>query len=86
MRTESIKIYTFDELSEGAKEKAIYEHIKFELEVMDTSSPYLYIVEEMEKMQTPWFTISEIYQREKESIIETIKINEYEFSVNGLLW
>ncbi len=83
MRTIHTKIYKFNELNEKAKERAILDQIDFECEIMSEDSPYLHIAQEMERMQTPWFLASEIWHKEKESIIETIMINEYEFFEDG---
>lgn len=85
MKTKIINLYTFDELSNEAKEKAISDQIEFEIEIMDEDSPYYKYAIEMEKYQTPWFLGSEIYHNEKESLIETIKINEYTFTSEGIM-
>lgn len=86
MRTIEKNIYKFSELSEEAKEKAICDHIEFEIEVMDEKSPYYEYALEMERMQTPWFLGQVIYERAKNAIIETIEANEYEFYEDGKLY
>ena len=85
MRTISTTVYTFDELSEEAQQKAISDHINFEIEVMDENSPYYELALKMEKMQTPWFLPEYIYEKAKDVIIETIRINNYEFTSEGKL-
>lgn len=83
--TKEFNLYEIDELSRDAREKAIMDYINFEVEVMDEESPYYGYVEEWERMQTPWFLHQVIYDKEKESIIDTIKANEYLFFENGEL-
>jgi hypothetical protein len=75
--------FTFEDLSEEAKAKAINDHIEFEIEVMNEDSQYYYLAEEMNKMQTPWFLGEAIYEKHKDDIIESIVINEYLFDVTG---
>lgn len=75
--------YELKDLPEPSKEKAINDHIQFEIDIMDEDSSYFYLAEEMEKMKTPWFLAETIYERELHSIIETIEINEYYFDVMG---
>lgn len=81
--TKKYEVYYFDELSEASKEKAISDHINFEVEIMDETSPYYHCAVEMEKMQTPWFLGECVYDEHKNDIIETIKINNYLFLENG---
>ena len=83
MKTIKINLYEFNELSQEAKDVAIWEHINFEIHVMDEDSPYYDLAIEMEKMQTPWFLGEVIYEKEKDSIIDTILINEYYFYQDG---
>lgn len=86
MRQETINIYTFDELSNEAKERAISDHINFEIEVAGKDS-YIYpAIEEADRLQTPWFTASIVYEMFKDSIIDTIKINRYEFTADGKIY
>lgn len=40
MRTKSYNVYKFDELSEEAKNQAIFDQITFEIETMTDDSPY----------------------------------------------
>lgn len=86
MRTIRTKVYKFDELTPEAQDKAICAHIDFEIQVMNEDSPYWYLVEKMEKMQTPWFLGQAIYEEEKEHVAETIRINEYEFLKDGTFY
>lgn len=87
--TKTYKIYEFDELSEEAKERAISDHIEFEIEIYNPNNEFpSYIdeaVKEAERLQTPWFLGSIIYERNKEDIIEAIKANKYGFYGSGEL-
>ncbi len=85
MRTATIDLYKFDELNEEAQEKAICEHIEFEIEVMDRHSPYYECAEEMDRMQTPWFLGQVIFEKHKQDIIDNITLNEYLFFDDGNL-
>lgn len=85
MRTIRIKLYKFNELSKQAQDKAISDHIEFEIEVMSKKSPYFYLAEEMDRMRTPWFLAGEIYKHHFASICQTILLNEYEFTKDGKL-
>ena len=85
MKTKTINLYSFSELSQGAKEKAIHEHIDFEIDMMDKDSPYYDFALEMEHMQTPLFLHETIYVNAKQSIIDTIEANDYYFDENGNL-
>ncbi len=82
MRTIRTKVFKFEELSETAKQKAIIDHVNFEIEVMDENSPYYEVAM---KMETPWFLTEALYFDYRNSIIETIKANEYEFYKDGEL-
>jgi hypothetical protein len=85
MKTKTINLYEFDELSTEAQEKAISEHINFEIAIMTNESPYYHLATEMEKMRTPWFLPEVIYDKCKQAIIETIKANEYTFTIDSKL-
>lgn len=89
MRVQEIQVYTFDELSEDAKLRAISDHIEFEIEDANVRNwehvPYSCCADKMERLQTPWFLGQCIYDDHKEQIIDTIKANEYEFLANGKL-
>lgn len=83
-KTIRIKVYKFDELNAKAKEKAISDQIDLEAgEMMDEHSPYYYLWEEMDRLQTPWFLGQEIYKKHKDDIIATIKLNKSFFYKDG---
>jgi len=71
--TKTFDLYEFHELSEEAKNRAINEHINFEIEIMGEDSPYYHCVLEMEEMRTPWFLGECIYEHHKEDIITSLE-------------
>ena len=81
--TKTFRLYEFSELNEEAREKAIADHIMFEIEVADEDSYIWDSIEKADKLQTPWFASEIIYEDHKDDIIETIEINEYLFFKNG---
>ena len=85
--TKTYEVYTFDELSEEAKDKAISDHIDFWMEIFcnDENAPesYKQAVETCERLQTPWFLGQVVYENAKNEIVEEIKINEYQFLKSG---
>jgi len=83
--TKTFDLYKFDELSKEAQDKAINDHINFEIETMDVNNPYYHCAEEMDRMQTPWFLGECIYEHHKDEIVETIRINKYLFFEDGEL-
>jgi hypothetical protein len=84
--TKTYKVYSLDELSEEAREKAISDEIQFYIECVryeDMPKIMQKAIDKAERMQTPWFTGSYIYDYCKDDIIETIKLNEFTFLENG---
>lgn len=75
MRTETINIYTLDELSEAAKAKAI-EHYRNTL-----TEPFHYNGEAVK-----WWPTDMEYQLSDEYIAEHMMANEYEFTQDGKEW
>lgn len=89
MTTVNIKInlYSFDELSEKAKTKAIDEHRQFLLSVMQPNDFISGIAEydTPEELQKAYDAEYDYYLMNDEPIIENIKANEYLFFENGEL-
>jgi hypothetical protein len=88
IKTTETKVYKFDELSQEAKDRAINDMIRFEIEVTpydELSDNFKKAVDKAEEMRTPWFTGSYVYEYCLPEIIETIKANEYEFTEDGHL-
>ena len=87
------EVFKLDELSEEAKENAISDQIEFWIETLqDTidqglcSDNLQKAINEAERLKTPWFLGSIIYEYCEAELIEEIKINEYEFTVEGKLY
>jgi hypothetical protein len=81
--TKEYQVYSFDELDENGKNKALLDQVEFELETMDENSPFYQAVLDNEKNQTPWFTGETIFHDYRDLLIETIKANEYRFLADG---
>ena len=82
--TREFTIYSFDELSEEIKQKAIEEEINFILDYI----PYEHLSPKMKKackkaeeMQTPWFTGSYIWQYAQKEILNSLR--RYKFFESG---
>ena len=73
----------YNDLCEDVQEVVLSEQIDFEIEAMTENSPYFYLCEEMEKMQTPWFLGAAIFEKHESDIIESIKLNNYLFDESG---
>lgn len=86
MRTIRTKVYQFSELSEQAKQTAIIEQAKFEIEIMDEGSIFYPAAVEMDKMQTPWFLLETLVHDYRDELIEAIEINEYHFTQDGKMF
>ncbi len=85
--TKSYEVFEFEELSEEGKNKAINDHIKFILECVpfnELSKNIKKAIAAADKMKTPWFTASYIYEYALEEIEENLK-NE-SFLVNGKIF
>jgi hypothetical protein len=83
----SITLFQFDELSDKAQEKAIYEHRNFMLSTM-TPTDFISGCPEYdtpEKLQEAYDLEYDYYLMEDEPIIESIQINEYWFFCDGTL-
>lgn len=79
--------YTFKELSDSSKEKAINDYINFIVEFI----PYNELSEDMRKaidkaeaMHTPWFVGSYIYEYAKDEVIENLEHES--FFIDGKLF
>ena len=81
-----IEVYKFNELSEEIQNKIIEEEIEVMLDTTDYSklshNSNLYkAIKECEKMQTPWFITSYVYDYCGEKILK--HLNKLEFTKNG---
>lgn len=85
MRTVKYQIFTFDELSPEAQDKAIQDHITMICETgkeLDCEG-FRRAVHDAERLQTPWFFESMVYDYCKDEIAEIQRVNEYEFFADG---
>lgn len=83
MKTIETKVYTYNELKDGAKETALDWFINSEMEIMTEDSPYYPASVKAEKMLTPWFTGSYMYEMYKEDMESDMLANEYTFTEDG---
>lgn len=73
--TKTYNVYSFDELSEEAQNKAISELIEFYIEVIpyeEMSSSMKRACNKAEQMQTPWFVGSYIYDYCKAELVDEL--------------
>ena len=88
IKTTEMKVYTFDELTDKAKQKAINDYVNFLLETQNyetASDNFKKAIDKAEAMQTPWFAGSYIFEYCREEILDDIKENNYEFEEAGNL-
>lgn len=83
----TIKLYSFSELSEKAKRKAIEAHREFELSIMEPDDFISGIAEydTPEELQKTYEAQYDYYLMNDEPIIENIEANDYLFFENGNL-
>jgi len=87
--TVTYKTYTFDELSDEAKERAISDEINVILETIPYNAmkgAFKKAVDKAEKMKTPWFTNGYVYDYCKDQIITLLKADNYKFLENGKMF
>jgi hypothetical protein len=77
--TKEIKLFTFDELSEKAKEKAITDQINslLEIDYNHLSDNVKKGIDKSESMLTPWFVNGYIFDFAKDEILAECKEFEY---------
>lgn len=83
--TKQYQVFKFAELSEEAQEKAINDEINFHLEtgLWEEIPDMVKAVNKAERMQTPWFTGSYVWEYCKDIILNGL--NDYEFLADGHL-
>ncbi len=83
----TIKLYSFSELSEKAKRKAIEAHREFELSIMGRDDFISGVAEydTLEELQKTYEAQYNYYLMNDEPIIENIEANDYLFFENGKL-
>ena len=87
MNTFTVTLYSFDELTDKAKSRAIYEHRTFLLDIMQPSDFISGCAEydTPEELQKAYDSEYDYYLMNDEPIIESITINEYLFFADGTL-
>lgn len=83
--TKKYKVYSFDELSDKAKEKALEQEIEFWLEINYEDLPKCIktAIDKVEKIHPHWFTGSYIYQECQKFLVDTIRANKYQYLESG---
>lgn len=83
----TIKLYSFSELDENAKRKAIEAHREFELSIMEPDDFISGVAEydTPEELQKTYEAQYDYYLMNDEPIIEIIEANDYLFFANGKL-
>lgn len=84
--TRKYNLYKFNELSQEAKDKVINNAIQFFIEAVDYSqmSPDMQqAVDRADKMQTPWFVGSYIWEYCKAEVMDFINLNPGEYLSDG---
>lgn len=78
--TKEYQVYPFDELNEDAQHRAINAEIQFQLETYNPTYAIDEIsraVNEAERMMTPWFAGSYVWDYAKEYILACCRDNSY---------
>lgn len=89
MRIAEVQVFTFDELSEAAKEHAVAEYLRDiiehpYLELLADADPIKQAFDEAERMRIPWF-VGEIIQ-EKCNLALILSDSDCEFTAAGRIW
>jgi len=87
--TREYTVYKYDELSQEAKDQALENEISFYIECIDykeMSELMKKAVDTANRMLTPWFTGNYIYDYCKQEIEDTIRINDYWFTADGVIF
>ena len=82
--TKTYQVYSYDELSEKVQEKVINDYITFILEAVpyeNMSNDMRKACDKAERMQTPWFTGSYIWEYCQEGILDNVM--DYQYLENG---
>jgi hypothetical protein len=80
------EVYKFDELNQAGQDKAISDFIDFMLECTreeDASENFKKAVRHAERLHTPWFTGSYVLDYCRDEILETMRLNDYDFLYDG---
>lgn len=86
--TKKYNVYSFDELCEESKEKAINDYIDFLVQVTDfeslnKNSNMYKAYKKANEMRTPWFLGSYVWEYCQKQIMKELKGSQYEYLENG---
>lgn len=84
----SLDVYSFDELSEEGRERAINDYVEFLMDTADINSPECdpdlkRAILQADRMQTPWFTESYIWEYCEKWILEDLRNPEQFYLKSG---
>ena len=76
----------FDELSEEGRNRAINDYVTAILELVPYEHhPWKDAIDEMERMQTPWFIGERVWELHQGDIHDCLR-EDYEYLSNGDIW
>jgi hypothetical protein len=76
-------LYSFDELNEDAKNKAINDEVSAGLELAQDGDMYWEAANKAEKMHTPWFAGEIAFDENKEIILSNLREQGDTFLLDG---
>ena len=89
MRNATIVVYSYDELCEKAKVKALNDQIEFYIDTY-TETPedeFTFVglaIKKAERMRTPWFTGAYMVEMAEQEILEDLR--QYEYFSDGSIF
>ena len=88
MKQITLNRYSFEELEDSAKDRAINEYIEFlikttNFEKLDEENPYYKAYKKSEDLKTPWFIGTFIWEYCEEDILEELKEMGEVFNIKG---
>ena len=89
MRNASITVYTYDELSEKARSKAMSDLIEFYLDMYRGTPEEAFsfvdlAVKKAERLRTPWFAGAYMIEMAEQEILEDLR--QYEYLPDGKIF
>lgn len=89
MKQHTLTTYSYDELNQAAKDKAVWDEVQAFIEAIayDELSPAMRkVIDDNERTQTPWFVEQGIYFNCRDEIEDCIRANEYEYYSDGTMF
>lgn len=89
MRNATIVVYTYDELNEKARKKALNDLIDFYLDMYAATPDDIYsfvdlAVKKADRMKTPWFAGAYMIEMAEQEILEDLR--QYEYLPDGSIF